>query len=341
MTTAIATTEPIGQFLANVQSARDLLAGATELPDIKRIRDKASALQQFARSAELGLEAQNFAALLKIEAERKAGELLLSSVPHKGGRKRSHDVTVSLDDLGISKMQSHRWQRMSSVPEDQLTDLIDKCQSSSREITSNAVLKLAKKIEVRKSVPVSPSDAEGVTDSLDSLIEAGQTFKTIYADPPWQYDNQGTRAATSDHYGTMTVDDIAELPVDLLAEDEALLFLWTTNGFLRQSFDVIDAWGFEFKSSMVWIKPQMGIGNYVRNSHELLLIANRGGMLPTEKRKNQMSWVQANRGKHSAKPKEFRRIIEELGVPNRLEMFGRSKVEGWVVFGNEIQKGLL
>lgn len=340
MSTAVATIEPVSQFLANVQGARDLLAGATELPDIKKIRDKASALQQFARSAELGLEAQNFAAILKIEAERKAGGLL-RLLELKPGKKRYHDDTNSLADIGISKLKSSRWQGMSKVSDEQITDLIDRCKSSNREITSNAVLKLAKKMEVSKSVPVSESDSEGVTDSLDSLIAAGQTFKTIYADPPWRYDNQGTRASTDNHYGTMTVEEICKLPVDLLADEEALLFLWTTNGFLRQSFEVIDAWGFEFKSSMVWVKPQMGIGNYVRNSHELLLIANRGGLLPTDNRKSQMSWIQASRGRHSEKPKEFRRVVEDLGYANRLEMFGRSKVEGWVVFGNQIAKGLL
>lgn len=339
MTTAVATIEPV-QFLANVQGARDLLAGATELPDIKKIRDKASALQQFARSADIGLEAQNFAAILKIEAERKAGELLKGF----GKKKNQHAGNIALPalaELGISKMKSSRWQRMAEVSDEHLTELIDKCNAGNREVTSAAVLKLAQKTIVRKPQPVLESDSAGVVNSLDTLIESGQRFSTIYADPPWQYDNQATRASTDMHYTTMSVADIAALPVDLLADESAILFLWTTNGFLFESQKVIDAWGFEFKSSMVWIKPEMGIGNYVRNSHEFLLIATRGGAMPTDARKKQQSWVSASRGKHSAKPGAFRRIVESLGYPNRLELFGRSKAEGWVVFGNQFSRGIL
>lgn len=346
LTTAVATIEPIQQFLCNVQSARDLLAGAAELPDVKRIRDKAAALQHFAKSAELGLEAQNFAALLKIESERKAGELLkMNGFGINGGDRKSAEKKSAngvLADLGITSIQSSRWRRMALLPDEELTDYIDDCQRRNTEITSSAVAKLAKKhVAIHTTSVPSIEPSEGVTEDLSELIQSGEKFKTVYADPPWSYGNQATRASTDNHYPTMPVSDICALPVKNIIDEQSLLFLWTTNGFLRESFDVIDAWGFEFKSTIVWVKPQMGIGNYVRNSHEFLMIATRGGAMPSDARKRQISWVQENRGRHSAKPKCFRRIVEEMSFPNRLELFGRSAVEGWMVFGNQIEKGLL
>lgn len=111
-----------------------------------------------------------------------------------------------------------------------------------------------------------------VTKSLDGLGR----FGIIYADPPWQYGNQSTRASTDNHYDTMSVDDICEMPVADHVADNAHLHLWTTNAFLFDAKRVMDAWGFEYRSVFVWVKPQMGIGNYWRVSHEFLLLGIRG-----------------------------------------------------------------
>ena len=169
----------------------------------------------------------------------------------------------------------------------------------------------------------------------DLAALAGQKFGCIYADPPWKYGNQSTRGATDLHYQTMTLEEIAALPVANLAADRSHLHLWTTNAFLEAAFGIIKAWGFEFKSTFVWVKPQMGIGNYWRNSHEMMLLAVRGGL--TAASKAEMSWLQCSRGKHSAKPDEVRDRIERLSPPPYLELFGRRKVAGWTVFGNEVE----
>src|SRR5215831_6336523 len=115
-----------------------------------------------------------------------------------------------------------------------------------------------------------------IVDDLYALAADGRRFGCIYADPPWLYNNQASRAATSKHYGGMTVDEICALPVSALAADDAHLHLWTTNAFLFDTWRVFAAWGFEFKSSFVWTKPQLGLGNYWRNAHEVLLTAVRG-----------------------------------------------------------------
>jgi N6-adenosine-specific RNA methylase IME4 len=111
------------------------------------------------------------------------------------------------------------------------------------------------------------------------------------------------------------------------------LHLWTTNAFLFESLHLLTAWGFEYKSTFVWVKPQMGLGNYWRNCHEILLLGVRGGL--TAQHKGLRSWVEAPRGAHSAKPACVRALVEQLSPGPYLELFGRALVPGWTVWGNE------
>jgi N6-adenosine-specific RNA methylase IME4 len=181
--------------------------------------------------------------------------------------------------------------------------------------------------------------AGGQIKTLEAAVAAGIRFGTIYADPPWLYDNQATRAATHNHYGGMTVDELCLLPVRELAAVDAHLHLWTTNAFLFECPRIFEAWGFEFKSSFVWVKKQMGIGNYWRNSHEMLLTAVRGNA----KRFNDhslMSWLQCDRGRHSQKPEQVRSFIERASPGPFLELFARQEAPGWQVWGDGVESSL-
>jgi N6-adenosine-specific RNA methylase IME4 len=171
-------------------------------------------------------------------------------------------------------------------------------------------------------------------EDLDSLILAGDRFGTVYADPPWLYGNQATRSSTSKHYAGMTVDELCALPVSKLAADDAHLHLWTTNGFLFETKAIMEAWGFEYKSCLIWVKPQLGIGNYWRVSHEFLLFGLRGNCPFRDH--SMKSWVEKERGKHSAKPEIIRRMIEKASTGPFLELFGRRVATGWTVWGNQI-----
>jgi N6-adenosine-specific RNA methylase IME4 len=161
--------------------------------------------------------------------------------------------------------------------------------------------------------------------SLQTLIERSERFGTIYADPPWQYENSASRGAAENHYRTMAVEAIAALPVAHLAATDAHLHLWTTNAFLFEARQVIEAWGFAYKSCLVWIKPQLGTGNYWRVSHEFLLLGIRGNAVFADK--TQQSWLYADRTKHSAKPAIFRKLIEQVSPGPRLELFARCQAE--------------
>ena len=201
----------------------------------------------------------------------------------------------------------------------------------------DAAIKLIRS-EARKEVTTGGEAETCAAGELESLIEQGKRFGTIYADPPWRYGNQATRAATDNHYNTMSPEEIAGLPVSQLVSDHAHLHLWTTNAFLFECPAIMEAWGFEYKGVFVWVKPQMGIGNYWRVSHEFLLLGVRGGL--TFSQHNHMSWIQAERGKHSAKPEQIRGLIEGISPSPRLELFGRRLADGWVVWGNEIERDL-
>lgn len=195
--------------------------------------------------------------------------------------------------------------------------------------------------ELLKAKPEEPESekektpAEPLQKSLNDLITKGKKFGCIYADPPWQYGNQATRASTDNHYSTMTIDAICELPISQLAADNAHLHLWTTNGFLFECQRLMEKWGFEYKSCFVWVKPQFGIGNYWRVAHEFMLLGVRGS-LPF-KDKGLRSWEQYDRTAHSAKPPEVRSLIEKASPGPYLELFGRRRVKGWTVWGNQDQ----
>lgn len=180
------------------------------------------------------------------------------------------------------------------------------------------------------------------TEDLYGLVESGKKYGTIYADPPWMYSNQATRSATSGVYKPgewgMSVDELCALPVPELTTEKAHLHLWTTNAFLPVSFQVIEAWGFEYKSVFVWAKTQIGIGNYWRVSHEFLLLGVKGSL--TFRDKSLRSWQEIKRTKHSAKPEQVADLIEKASPGPYLELFARRTRPDWTVWGNEIERDM-
>jgi N6-adenosine-specific RNA methylase IME4 len=161
-------------------------------------------------------------------------------------------------------------------------------------------------------------------------------FDLIYADPPWQLGSPTSSSSPEQHYPTMPTPEIAALAIPAAAN--AVLLLWAVTSLLPDALHVIEAWGFTYKSGFVWIKPSIGPGNYVRNRHELLLIATRGNY-PTPLPKHRPdSVLEAPRGRHSEKPKRFYDLLEHMWPhATRLELFARGKPHpGWTAWGNEV-----
>ncbi len=284
---------------------------------MKAIRDQAQAILHYSKQREYSLDVQQDAAEIKLRAERRLGELL----PHGKRGTKFHDEICT-------PVQRHRYHRIASLDKPTFEGHIRQARASKREITTAGAIKLAKVIKVKKR---EASAGPETVDDLDKLIKSGRKFGTIYADPPWQYSNQATRSATNGEYGTMPVDEIAALPIGELAADVCHLHLWTTNAFLFETQKIFEAWGFEYKSAFVWVKPQMGIGNYWRVSHEFLLLGIKG-RAPFQDH-GLMSWASLDRIGHSVKPEAIRRMVEKAGVGPRLELFGRQPLDGWTVWG--------
>lgn len=173
---------------------------------------------------------------------------------------------------------------------------------------------------------------------LHDLIDAGRSFRCIYADPPWAFANTASRGAAANHYPTMSVDQICQLPVSELANCSAHLHLWTTNNFLFDARRVIDAWGFSYKSCFVWVKDQIGMGKYSRVFHKFLLLGVRGRVRFADL--SLRSWLHATRTSHSTKPDKVRELVERASPGPRLQLFGRRTCPGWTVYGNHVHRRL-
>jgi len=168
-------------------------------------------------------------------------------------------------------------------------------------------------------------------------------YQIIYADPPWKYRRMGNIEARADEqYETMDQEDIESLPVEKLADDNCILFLWATFPKIQEALNTIEAWGFDYKTvGFTWIKKNknggnfFGVGWYTKSNAEICLIGVKGR---APKVSNSVSSiVETIRGRHSQKPDIVRdKIVEFCGDVPRIELFARKKTEGWDAIGDEI-----
>lgn len=176
---------------------------------------------------------------------------------------------------------------------------------------------------------------------------AEQKFKTILADPPWQFQNRTGKVAPEhkrlNRYGTLTLDEIKALPVANAAADTAHLYLWVPNALLPDGLAVMEAWGFTYKSNIVWQKIRKdggpdgrGVGFYFRNVTEILLFGTRGKNARTlQPGRTQVNILSTRKREHSRKPDEQYPLITACSPGPYLEMFARGKREGWAIWGNQ------
>ena len=175
------------------------------------------------------------------------------------------------------------------------------------------------------------------TTEAKALGEMG-IYSVILADPPWRYDfSQNSNNSIECHYPTMSIEEICELPVNEIAYDDCVLFLWATNPKLEEAMQVINAWGFKYRTNMVWVKNSTGLGYYARQQHELLLIATKGNLPTPDPSDRVSSVIESPREKKSKKPDVVYEIIEKMYPKyNKIELFARSKRDGWSVWGNQV-----
>jgi len=163
-------------------------------------------------------------------------------------------------------------------------------------------------------------------------------YRIIYADPPWNYGDKrdGRTTGAEDHYPTMTIEELCQMNINDITQDNAVLFLWVTSPLLNECFEVIKAWGFDYKTSFVWDKVKHNMGHYNSVRHELLLICTKGSCTP-DVLKLHDSVITEERTEHSKKPDIFRSIIDELYTyGSRIELFAREEKHGWNKWGNQL-----
>ncbi len=311
--------------MVKLDGAVKALAEASSLEDVKHIADVAEAARAYAKAARLGLKAQNRAAEIHLRAQRKAGEMLATMDIHGGDRKsRLHDATLKLSDLGIDKFQSHRWQRIASVSEEEFEAHLEGIRQSNREITTASVLALGRGTTTDVRNESSPRTA--CDNQWHSLIESGTRFGTIYADPPWDDEHHDSR---------MTVGQLCSLPVEAIVADSAHLHLWVTDDDLFNAKRIIHAWGFDYTGCFVWVKPKANTSQYWGVGHEFLVLGVRGSCSFLDR--SLKSWAEIEQTQDGHKPEAVRQLIERVSPSPRLELFARQQAPGWMMIESGIQ----
>ena len=190
-----------------------------------------------------------------------------------------------------------------------------------------------------------------LSETIDDLMSftGGNKYKTIYADPPWQFQNRTGKVAPEhkrlNRYSTMTLEEIKALPISDIADDKSHLYLWVPNALLPEGLEVMKAWGFEYKTNLIWEKVRKdgqpdgrGVGFYFRNVTEVLLFGIRGDKNRTlQPGRSQVNLLRTMKREHSRKPDEFVSLIEACSPEPRLELFARGNRDGWDMWGNQAE----
>ncbi|MEI6408022.1 MAG: MT-A70 family methyltransferase [Bacteroidota bacterium] len=174
-------------------------------------------------------------------------------------------------------------------------------------------------------------------------------YGTILADPPWRFANRTGKVAPEharlNRYETLSLEEIMEIPVDKVAAAKSHLYLWVPNALLAEGLQVLKAWGFEYKTNIVWHKVRKdgepdgrGVGFYFRNTTELILFGVRGQLRTLAPGRSQVNIIKTIKQEHSRKPDSLYNIIESCSPGPYLEMFARGKRKGWDVFGNQSEE---
>jgi N6-adenosine-specific RNA methylase IME4 len=182
----------------------------------------------------------------------------------------------------------------------------------------------------------------------DRLPGLKQQYSTILADPPWRFQNRTGKVAPEHQrlkrYGTMKLQEICDMPVAAHATDPTHLYLWVPNALLDEGLAVMKAWGFTYKSNIVWYKIRKdggpdgrGVGFYFRNVTEILLFGIRGKMRTLPPGRSQVNIVSTRKREHSRKPDEMYDLIESCSPGDYLELFARAPREGWTGWGDQVE----
>jgi N6-adenosine-specific RNA methylase IME4 len=346
------------QVLIRYKAVRNALAELVRIDEVKDLRDQAIAIEVYAyqaRDAQLAADAVE----IKKRAIRRIGELMEDQrkvgMLAKGTRgqlkgRRSGGVTktppeknaATLAEQRVDKNLARQARRLARLSDAEFERDIAKAQRLAvAAIEGDRAFVAEHRAERNREKKARRAERErelAKATERAAAVLGRKIYSVVYVDPPWRYNNPpmgDVARANEQHYPTMEAADICALKVP--AAENCALFLWGTIPMLPQALEVMEAWGFRYKSAIAWFKDKAGTGYWVRGQCELLLIGTRGEMPAPAPGEQPPAVIEAPRGRHSEKPAIFAEMIERL-FPNsaKLEMFARVARPGWDVWGNEV-----
>ena len=264
-------------------------------------------------------------ALLFIAGEEKIASTDLQSIVADLKSGAEAEAAVESEETGESER----------ISADTASEVLD--QLPAAEIIARAQELLAAQREERKASRKQEQDAR--RRAAPDLPKG--RYQVLYADPPWRFEEPAmgtTSRSPEDKYPTMTKAELCALPVEEIAADDAVLYLWARPGMLDVALDVMRAWGFTYRAERIWVKNKVGMGYYHRNAHEILLVGKRGEFPTPDELVRELSVLSAKRRGHSVKPSEQYATLEKY-YPGaaKIELFQRSgsdTPQGWMTWGD-------
>ncbi len=321
--------------LVNLDAFTREIAVADSVSELKNLVDMGTTIiEHMRRAGKLDDAEANEITYRRGDAVRKAGALLEGIAPPRGGDRRSDQTQTgsglyseTLTDANMKDDTALNWRAASKLGTEAYDKYLTKLRKQGERLKLRDLYRMGR--------PALKRDAVGAAAEL-----TGQ-YPILYADPPWQYEHPpmgSTARSIEAKYPTMTLEQIKKIKPP--AHDDCVLFLWATTPKLPECLEVMKAWGFNYRTNMVWVKDKIGTGYYIRNQHELLLIGRRGDLPLPEPGTQPSSVLHAPRTEHSAKPLEAYEAIEKMypqfqGLWFELFLRGAAR-ENWAGgWGNE------
>jgi len=266
----------------------------------------------------------------KISHFRTTGEIVQNSEPsEKTIHKISNIANVSHDTIA----------KVKKIEEKAAPEVKEKLATG--ELSINQAYQDIKK-EEKKEQRINEIKEQIIAIESGELPELVGLFDVISVDPPWPYEGESKDITSYDSIGRRVANPYPEMSIqqikeiDIPSTDNSVILLWTTHKFLKDAFDILNVWGFEYKATLVWDKEKMGMGAWLRMQCEFCLVAIKGK--PYWDNTKYRDILREPRREHSRKPDSFFDMVNEITLGRRLEYFSREKREGWEVFGNDINK---
>jgi N6-adenosine-specific RNA methylase IME4 len=362
MTTALAVPAPGG--LPSIEKARALLTQCRSVQEVMRIKALAQAVASCANAE----GARDEAAAIVLLARRRCGEIeteIKATPPEVSGARGGHakagtvgrsqveqpSRTERLAVEGRSRKTAAEDQKLAALPAPEFDRMLERGIKTATAAVTLAKLpppqraqvlgKLGDDADIKKAIGAVKLEKKAEqAEALRAvpLPAPKGPYRVIVVDPPWQYEKRSEDITHRGRnpYPDMSTDAICALPVSTLAEPDAILWLWTTNAFMRDAFRCLDAWGFREKTILTWVKDRMGTGDWLRGKTEHALLAVRGR--PLVMLTNQTTELRAPLREHSRKPDEFFALVDALCPGTKLEMFARETRAGWGSWGAETER---